>query len=215
MVAPPVAVLLASGLTEIDVSPPRLWLEEDGLTVMLLCETSPKPEACGLDDTQALPPVVWLDVSEKAFAHALPLDASSALPVIAVEVAAWPVVCDVVMELALAGDPLTLPVPFAVIPALTVVGPVDAELVCELLAAMVVAPPPAVAELLTEGVTVCVMAPVLPSHSESMKQRRLESADVSVILPTAWLLAEGLLLISVLPASLKLSELGVTCSALS
>jgi hypothetical protein len=48
-----------------------------------------------------------------------------------------------------------------------------------------------------------------------MKQRRLESADVAVTLPTAWLLAEGLLLISVLPASLKLLELGVTFSELS
>jgi hypothetical protein len=58
MVAPPVAVLLASGLTETDVSPPKLWLDEDGLTVMLLSETSPDPEAVGLDETQALPPAV-------------------------------------------------------------------------------------------------------------------------------------------------------------
>jgi hypothetical protein len=154
MVSPPVAVLSASGLTWIDVLPPRLKLEEDGFTVIQLCEILPKPKPRGSDQTQASPPRVWLDVLETAFAQAGPLDPSSALPVVAVAVAAWPVVVDVVVELALAGDPLTVPVPFAVIPALTVVGPVDAELACDLLAVMVVAPLPAVAVLWTEGVTV-------------------------------------------------------------
>jgi hypothetical protein len=189
MVSPPVAVLSASGLILMEVRPVQLLLEESGLTVIELSETLPEPEASGLDQTQALPPRVLLDVLEEAFAQALPLDASSALPVVAFDVAAAPVVRELVIELALAGDPLTLALPFAVIPALTVVAPVDAELVCDVLLAMVVAPLPAVAELLTDGVTVCVIAPVLPSHSDNTKQWRPLSADVPVKFPDASLLA--------------------------
>jgi hypothetical protein len=211
-VSPPVAVLSASGLTWMVVLPVRLLLEEDGLTVIELFETLPDPEARGLDQTEALPPWVQLDVLEKAFAVALPLEASSALPVVALDVAAAPVVRDVVIVLALAADPLTLAVPLAVIPALTVVSPVDAALVCELLVPMVVAPLPAVAELLTEGVTVWVIAPVLPSHSDSMKQRRLESAEVPVKFPDAWLLADGLTLMRVRPVLFQLLERGLTSS---
>jgi hypothetical protein len=214
MVSPPVAVLSALGLTLMEVLPVRLLLEENGLTVIELFETLPEPKARGLDQTHALPPRVLLDVLDKAFAQALPLDAPSALPVVAVAVAAWPVVRDVVIELALAGDPLTLPLPFAVIPALTVVGPVDAELVCDVLLAMVVGPPPAVAELLTEGVTVCVIAPVLPSHSDNMKQWRRESAEVSVKFPNARLVASGLTLMSVRPVLFQLLERGLTSSIL-
>jgi len=155
----------------------------------VLFEMSPEPQARGPDQTCASPPNVRLEVFEVACALALPLEASSALPEIAFEVAAAPVVLAVVMELALAGDPLTLAVPSAVIPALTFVSPVEAALVCELLLPIVVAPPPAVAVLLTEGLTVCPMAPVLPSHSDSKKQWRLELADVPVKFPDAWLVA--------------------------
>jgi hypothetical protein len=172
--------------------------------------TSPEPDALGFDDTSALPPYVSLYVLELAWALALPLEASSAEPLVALAAAAAPVVVAVVVDVALAGEPLTVPVPVAAIPALTVVSPVVAELVWLVLAAIVVAPLPAVAELLTDGVTVCEMAPVEPSHSDSKKQLRPVLAFVPVNPPEASLLAYGLLSMVVLPVWFELSALGCT-----
>lgn len=214
MVDPPVAVLSASGELVIDVLPLELLLEAYGLTVTSLLVTSPEPDALGFDHTSALPPYVSLDVLELAWALALPLEASSAEPLVALAAAAAPVVVAVVVDVALAGEPLTVPVPVAAIPALTVVSPVVAELVWLVLAAIVVAPLPAVAELLTDGVTVCETAPVEPSHSDSKKQFRPVLAFVPVNPPEASLLAYGLLSMVVLPVWLELSAPGSTCRLL-
>lgn len=129
MVAPPVALLVAWGVSEMVVLPVRFLLNELGLTLMVLWLTSPKPNAWGLDHTEALPPLVELQVLDHALAFALPLDASSAVPVVALAVAAPPEVSEVVIELALAGEPLTMPIPAALMPALTVVSPTAAPLV--------------------------------------------------------------------------------------
>jgi hypothetical protein len=102
----------------------------------------------------ALPPWVSLRVDEFALACAAPLLPSSALPVVAVAVAGPPVVVELVLVVAEAPESDTEPVPVAVIGAVTFVAPTLAVLPCVVLELMLTAPPPAEAELFTEGVTV-------------------------------------------------------------
>ena len=212
VVVSPFAVLLALGLDVIVVPPVLLLLDDDGLTVRLFPETVPLPTADGLDDAVASPPYVLLVVFEVALPVAFPLGPSSPLPEVAVAVAGAPTVVPVVVELALAPDPLTVPVPFAVIGAVTLVSPVVAVLAC-VAPVVIVAPPfPAEAPLLTEGFTVCVMSPVVPSQLE--KNRQLEFASVFVGAPVAVLSADGDTVMDVLPVLFPLSELGFTAIVL-
>jgi hypothetical protein len=89
------------------------------------------------------------------------------LPVVAVAVAAPPVVVAIVLVEPEAPELVTLAVPLAVNGAVTLVAPTVAELPCVAVALTVVGPPPAVAELLLVGVTVWMIAPLLPSHSDA------------------------------------------------
>lgn len=150
----PFAVLFACGLTSIVVLPERFALEAFGVTHRLLWSTEPTPNANGLDQTLASPPVVVLVVDDQAFAFALPLIPSSALPVAAVALAAPPVVVLIVLDAADAPEFETAPSPSAVMGALTVVAPTVDELLCVVPAVMLVVPLPAVAVLVTDGVTV-------------------------------------------------------------
>lgn len=193
------------------VPPVLLLLYDDGLTVRLFPEIVPEPLAEGYDDAVALPPVVWLVVIEPALALASPLGPSSPLPEVAVEVAGAPTVLPVVVELALAPDPLTVPVPVAVMGAVRLVSPVVAVLAWVAPVVIVVAPLPALASLLTEGFTVCMMSPVVPSQERSMQ---LEFAVVSVEAPFASLLLYGELSIEVWPVLFLLSALGFTWMSL-
>jgi hypothetical protein len=112
------------------------------------------PCANGFDNTVALPPWVSLHVFEFALACAKPLPASSALPVVAVAVAGPPVVVEFVVVVAEAPEFDTEPVPVAVSGAVTLVAPTLAVLPCVVVELMLTAPPPAEAELVTDGVTV-------------------------------------------------------------
>lgn len=184
VVESPVAVLSALGLEVIVVPPVLLLLDDDGLTVKLLPDTVPEPLADGLDDAVASPPVVLLLVIEPALAEASPLEPSSALPVVAVAVAGAPAVVPFVVELALAPEPLTVPVPVAVIGAVTLVSPTVAVLAWVAPVVMVVAPP-ATALLSTDGLTVCEMSPVVPSQLERNKNKQADVASVLVSAPLA------------------------------
>jgi hypothetical protein len=178
------------------------------------------PWAKGFDSTVALPPWVSLHVFEFALACAKPLLPSSALPVVAVAVAGPPVVVELVVVVAEAPESDTEPVPVAVSGAVTFVAPTLAVLPCVELALMLTAPPPAEAELFTDGVTVCVMAPELPSPA-LLEAAALESlhalpaddpvfADVQVGAPCAVLEAYGDTLMLVFPPLLLLCALGET-----
>jgi hypothetical protein len=169
---------------------------------------------------------VELVVDELAFALASPLGPSSALPVVAVAFAGPPVVVLLVFDVADAPDPETEAVPVAVIGALTLVAPTDAVLPWVVPAVMLVAPLPAVALLVTDGVTVCVMAPVLPASVVAAvaalpavaapSEHPLPPlplpvfAVVQVLPPLAVLLALGETVMLVFPVLLVLEELGET-----
>ncbi|MEO6795606.1 MAG: hypothetical protein ABI401_04655 [Candidatus Dormibacter sp.] len=214
-VAAPVAVLSALGLDVIVVFPVLFELSDDGSTVIWFPETVPVPYACGVEYTVALPPVVLLLVVEVPTAVASPLELSSLLPVAAVALPAPPVVVPLVVLVALAPEPVTLPFPVAVIGAVTLVLPMVALLLW-LAPTVIEVGPPAVAELSVDGATDCVMAPVVPrlSQSDITKQLAVELADVVVSAPSALLLAYGLLVIQVLPVSLLLDADGLTVRSL-
>lgn len=184
-VGAPLAELSADGLKSIEVLPPLFELSAPGSTRRELPDTVPDPRAFAFDRAKASPPSVLLLVLETALAVAGPLP----LPV-AVAVAAPPVAVPLVSEVALAGEPLTMPVPVADMPALTVVSPTAAVLDCVCGAAIVRAPPPASAVLLTLGVTVCVLFPVVP-RSQSRTRKQPELARVVVMSPLALLVALG------------------------
>jgi hypothetical protein len=150
------------------------------------------------------PPVVLLPVFEVAAAPFAPLvvpavsaalaapavDVGSSLdPLVALAVAAAPVVAPLVVEVADASLPVTEPAPMPDAGAVTDVVPTVAVLPCVVLAVTLAAPLPAVAVLLTDGVTVWLMSPVAPASSQSDEQDRLESAEVVVSPPDALLLA--------------------------
>jgi hypothetical protein len=123
-------------------------------------------------------------------------------------------------------------VPIAVIGAVTFVAPTVAVLSWVVVELMLTAPPPAEAELLTEGVTVWLIAPVLPSPASevaavpvlalgcqivSTQRLPLDDpvfADVQVGPPCALLDAYGLTLILVVPLLLELCALGETVMVL-
>lgn len=154
----------------------------------------------------ALPPEVLLLVSERLSACAFPLDPSSPGPLVDVALAAPPVVVSVVLLVALAPEFETVPVPVAFIGAFTVVAPTVAVLPWFEVLVILVGPPPAFAELVTDGVTVCVIAPVLPSPLPWL----LELAPVVVDPPLAVLFASGDTVIEVLPVLLLLLASGET-----
>jgi hypothetical protein len=209
----PNALLVASGSLVIVVFPVLLLLSALGETVILLRSILAMPQADGLELTVAFPPRVSLQVNDFALAVAGPLLLSSPLPVVAVAVAGPPVVVAIVLVLAEAPEFVTLAVPFAVNGAVTLVLPTEAELPWVVVALIVVGPLPAVAVLLLVGVTVWMIAPLLPSHSDIAKQWRLSSAVVHVN-PNALLVAEGLLVMVVRPVSLELLALGWTSRVL-
>jgi hypothetical protein len=91
--------------------------------------TEPLPSADGELWTVALPPVVWLFVLDQAQAVAFPDGASSALPDTAVAVAGAPMVVLSVEVVALAPEPVTVPLPLAIIGAVNVVPATEAPLV--------------------------------------------------------------------------------------
>ncbi|MEO9006390.1 MAG: hypothetical protein ABI401_04650 [Candidatus Dormibacter sp.] len=122
------------------------------------------------------------------------------MPVVAVALDGPPVVVSVVVLVALAPEPLTVPVPLAVSGALTVVAPIVAELPWLVVAVILVAPLPALAELVTEGATFWVIAPVLDPSPPLL----LLLAIVEVGAPFAVLSADGDRVIEVLPVLLLL-----------
>lgn len=114
----------------------------------------------------------------------------------------------VVVESAVAPLPDTEPLPRAVAGAVTEVAPTVAALLCVVPPVTVAPPLPAVAVLETDGVTVCLMVPVVPS-SHSLMQLRWVVANVVVRPPVASLLATvSLVLMRVAPVRLRLSALG-------
>jgi hypothetical protein len=121
---------------------------------------------------------------------------------------AAPVVALVVVESAVAPLPDTEPLPRAVAGAVTEVAPTVAALLCVVPPVTVAPPLPAVAVLETDGVTVCLMVPLVPS-SHSLMQLRWVVANVVVRPPVASLLATvSLVLMRVAPVRLRLSALG-------
>jgi hypothetical protein len=204
----PNALLVASGSLVMVVWPVSFELSALGWTSRVLRSTLPMPQADGLECTVAFPPRVSLQVRDFALAVAGPLLLSSPVPVVAVAVAGPPVVVAIVLVLAEAPEFVTLAVPFAVNGAVTLVAPTLAELPWVVVALIVVGPLPAVAVLLLVGVTVWMIAPLLPSHSHTRAaQCRLESAVVSVN-PNALLVAKGSLVMVVWPVSFELLALG-------
>jgi hypothetical protein len=178
-----------------------------------------------VDDPPATPLLGTVPGSAALFAPAPkvdegspPIDGGSSrlslpLPLVAVAVAGPPVVVAIVLVEADAPELDTVPVPVAVKGAVTLVAPTVAELPCVVVALMVVGPPLAVAALLLVEVTVWMIGPLLPSHSDTRKQWRRESAVVSVT-PNVALLASGLLVMVVGPFVFQLVAFGVTVSEL-